>query len=231
MILHAPVNHRHTHHPRITTSRWLAYVAFFLAAIFSGCRSLMPDLAPGTIIFQDDFSRRDGGWPSEIDSGGISDYLGEAYRIQVLESNSERLAVPGLDLEDATIEVQATLIGGSQDNRFGLVCRYLDDGTYYAFVVSSDGYYAIYKVLAGEVAPLDMPTMLPDERLEAAQGDMQLKITCQAENLALWVNGELIAEREDSDINRGDVGLLAGTFGEPGTEILFDSFSVSVPCP
>jgi hypothetical protein len=188
-------------------------------------------MTSGTILFQDDFSRRDGGWPSRIDPTGISDYLGEAYRIQATEPNAERLAVPGLNLEDASVEVQAARIGGPADNRFGLVCRYQDGGTYYAFLVSSDGYYAIYKNLAGEVTLLDMPGMLPDERLQGAQGDLLLRITCRGEELALWVNGELIAERQDSAIRRGDVGLLAGTFDEPGTDILFDFFTVSVPAP
>ncbi len=208
---------------------FLTCLALFYLLLLSGCARLSPDPTPGTIVFQDNFSRRDGGWPTLIDPGGISDYLGEAYRIQILEPNSERLVGPGINLVDVVVEVQASRIGGPEDNRFGLLCRYQDDQNYYAFVVSSDGYYAIYKSVTGEITLLDMPSMLPAVHLQESEDSLLLKITCQDDRLALWVNGERIAERQDSDISRGDVGLLAGAYAEAGTEILFDQFTVAIP--
>jgi hypothetical protein len=38
-----------------------------------------------------------------------------------------------------------------------------------------------------------------------------------------------VDEQEDSTLTSGDVGLMAGTFSNPGTDILFDNFVVRQP--
>jgi len=35
---------------------------------------------------------------------------------------------------------------------------------------------------------------------------------------------------QDADLADGDVGLLAGTFAQPGTDAVFDNFVVIKPC-
>ena len=47
--------------------------------------------------------------------------------------------------------------------------------------------------------------------------------------LTLSVNGEQIASFDDTTFSSGDVGLFAGTFSEPGTDIHFDNFKVTKP--
>ena len=47
--------------------------------------------------------------------------------------------------------------------------------------------------------------------------------------ITLFVNGEQLLQVQDDDLRQGDVGLVAGTVGEPGTDILFDNFSLSEP--
>ncbi len=43
------------------------------------------------------------------------------------------------------------------------------------------------------------------------------------------MNGILVAETQAAEFPSGDVGLIAGSYGQPGTEILFDNFSVLQP--
>jgi len=43
------------------------------------------------------------------------------------------------------------------------------------------------------------------------------------------VNGELIAEASDSTFSNGDIGLIVGSFDEPGVDIWFDNLSVKNP--
>jgi hypothetical protein len=43
------------------------------------------------------------------------------------------------------------------------------------------------------------------------------------------VNGQKVAEQTDDDFAAGDVGLFAGAFEKPGTDIHFDNFSVLRP--
>jgi hypothetical protein len=57
-----------------------------------------------------------------------------------------------------------------------------------------------------------------------------LRAECVGTRLALYVNGQLVVEANDSDIPAGDVGLLAGTFENADyLDILFDNFIVRSP--
>lgn len=191
--------------------------------------SLDMQLDSGQVLFQDDYSNQAGGWPSEIGPAGISDYLGEAYRLLVLLPDSDRLARPGLDLENVHLQVQATRIAGPEDNRFGLICRYQDENNYYAFLVSSDGYYAVVKLLQGQTFVLGSETMQHDGGLLPPGPTHILEAVCQGQQLTLRVDGLELASVTDSSFTRGDVGLIAGAFSEAGVDILYDNFQVLQP--
>ena len=42
---------------------------------------------------------------------------------------------------DFILEVETKLVGGTDDNWQAVVCRFQDEGNYYAFAISADGYY------------------------------------------------------------------------------------------
>ena len=58
-----------------------------------------------------------------------------------------------------------------------------------------------------------------------------LEIICQGETMTMLVNGVPLAQVRDTSYERGDIGLYAGTFRDPGTgvEIHFDDLTVSEP--
>lgn len=202
-----------------------------LLTAFSSCRWLPLDynLKPGEVLFQDDFSHRRGGWPSEIDANGSSDYLGEAYHLQVLAPYTERHALPGLNLQDVRIQVEGTKIDGPDDNRFGILCRYQDRDHYYALLISTDGYFAIVKVVDGQPELLGANSMQRHDQLIPGKQVYLLEAECNQTALILRVDGFEIARVEDDQLVSGDVGLAAGTFQKPGTDILFDNFKVLQP--
>lgn len=213
----------------------LIYVVLILACglllALSACEQVLfeYELSSGEVLFQDDFSRHDGGWPSLVDSTGSSDYLGEAYRIQVLVPNAERYALPGLKLSNVRIQVESASIGGPVDNRFGIVCRYQDADNYYAFLISTDGYYGVLKMAAGQPELLGAEEMQRHTRLEPGKLTYFLEAECNQSTLILRIDGAEITRLEDDSLTKGDVGLFAGTFQEPGAEILFDNFKVLQP--
>ena len=45
-------------------------------------------------------------------------------------------------------------------------------------------------------------------------------------NFTFYINDELVDAAIDSDFSRGDIGLLVGTYEEPGTHIAFDNLKV-----
>ena len=56
-----------------------------------------------------------------------------------------------------------------------------------------------------------------------------IQATCQGSRLALSVNGEFIAEAYDPTFASGDIGLIVGSFDQPGVDVWFDNLSVKNP--
>ena len=72
-------------------------------------------------------------------------------------------------------------------------------------------------------------SMPPSEVIVQGEGANHIRAGCVDNTLTLIVNGETLAEYEDTEFTSGDVGLLAGSFTNPGTEIYFDNFQVLRP--
>lgn len=177
--------------------------------------------------FYDDFSSPSSGWDSIRDTIGMTDYDQGGYRIQVNEPSNDYWGNPGLWLTDAIITVEARKYGGPEDNDFGIICRYVDMDHYYAFLASSDGYYAITKVDGAVAEPLGQDQLLPTSAIQP--GTNTLRASCVGSTLTFFINGTQVASVEDFSFSGGDVGLIAGTFAEPGTDMLFDNFAVQKP--
>ncbi len=200
-----------------------------MAILFAGCSIIRPQAGPGQVIYQDDFSRATSGWDRYQDPTYSADYQDGLYRIHVLTPNTDALAIPGLQVSDAQIEVDARKAGGSDNNVFGLLCRYQDWRNFYFFYISSDGYTGIGVSKEGRKQLLTDDSLLPSVAVVQADGSNHLRADCDGHALRLFVNGELVAEAQAAEWATGDVGLIAGTYDLPGTEILFDNFSVVRP--
>jgi hypothetical protein len=188
---------------------------------------------PSNAIFQDDFSDTGSGWDSiRVDNEGMTDYDNGVYRIQVLTTNTNVWANPGKsNISDAKVEVDATKYGGPDNNVFGVICRYEDENNFYYFVISSDGYYGIGKVINGEQVLIDMEGnyMVPTDTINQGAAINHIRGDCVGSTLTLYVNGQQVDSKTDTDLTSGDVGLMAGTFDEAGTDITFDNFQVLKP--
>jgi len=126
------------------------------------------------------------------------------------------------------VEVDAVLVGGPEDNDFGILCRYVDTENYYFGIISSDGYYAIGTVIGGEQSIIG-ENMQPSDAIKTGFESNRIRFDCVGSTLSLYVNGKLVQEETDSSFASGDVGLMAGTFDTGGTQVAFDNFVVSKP--
>ena len=186
-------------------------------------------LPTGEVLFKDDFSNPDSGWGRVVADNGVTDYVNGAYRIFVNETNTDTWANPELTFGDVQIEVEATKNGGPDDNDFGVMCRYQNLNQYYFFIISSDGYYGIGKVNNEQQELLGAESLQPSEIIRQGNATNQIQADCIGDELSLTVNGEKLFSVSDADFTSGDVGLIAGTFDEPGTDVYFDNFLVLKP--
>ena len=204
----------------------LMAISLVVVALISSCSVAS---SPGEVIFQDDFSRPVSGWDRYYDATYSSDYQDGGYRIHVLEPNTDAWAIPHLDLTDVQIEVDTTMLGGPEDNVYGVLCRYKDSRNFYFFLISSDGYSGIGVYKDGRRRLLTDESLLPSEAVNRGDKPNHIRADCNGYQLRLFVNGILVAETQAAEFPAGDVGLIAGSYGQPGTEISFDNFSVLQP--
>jgi hypothetical protein len=184
---------------------------------------------PANVLFQDNFSDPSSGWDQVNEVEGSTDYVNGLYRIYVDEANYDIWANPGLNFTDTVIEVEATKVGGADDNDFGVICRYQGLDSFYFFIISSDGYYGIAKVVDGEQELIGMDNMEYSDAINQGSASNLLRVDCLGNQFTLYVNGEKVADASDSQYPSGDVGLIAGTFDIAGTDVHFDNFVVREP--
>jgi hypothetical protein len=184
---------------------------------------------PGTILFQDDFSNPSSGWNQVNAPNGATDYADGMYRIWVNETNLDVWARPGLDFANVRIEVDALKVGGDRNNRFGVICRLTGANSFYIFLISSDGYYGIGKVINGQFWLLNAEKLQASPAIQPGSALNHIRADCAGSSLALVVNNQKLAEAQDGELQSGDIGLFAGTYATPGVDIRFDNFSASVP--
>lgn len=186
----------------------------------------------GRVYFQDDFSNEATGWPSVGKEEGITDYENGIYRIFVNVSNDDYFATPQLPYppSDVRVEVNATKVAGPDNNDFGILCRYQDNNNVYQFVVSSDGYVGILKLVNGSMQSIAADTLIESSAVHMGNAQNHIRADCIGDMLTLYVNGQQVATAQDTTfIGHGDVGVFAGTYDTPGTDIHFDNFIATVP--
>jgi len=208
---------------------------FVLAWATAACASAQPPrYGDPAILFQDDFSQTTSGWDVHTGSEATTNYADEHYLIAVEQPGVDVWARPGLDLADLRLEVDAAHVAGPVDNEYGVLCRYTREGdksSFYFFFISSDGYYAMGKVVKNQRTILN-PTgdWQASTAIRTGPTDVNhLGATCAGSRLSFSVNAISLGEFDDAELTRGDIGLIVGTFDEPGVEIHFDNLVVRRP--
>jgi hypothetical protein len=182
----------------------------------------------GTILFKDDFSSPASGWDHTKYAEGIMDYDRGGYRILVNALQANFWSTPHKDLTDVRIEADAGKLAGPDENRIGLICR-SDGKSYYFFIISSDGFYGLGLFRNGQAALLGQNQMQSSDKINKGTAVNHLRADCNRDDLAFYANGSKIAEVHDPTLAHGDAGILAGSFAQPGVDIVFDNFVVMKP--
>jgi len=187
-----------------------------------------PQVPAGDTLFYDDFTNTATGWDHFSSAEGTMDYDGSGYRFLVNALQANFWSTPGKSFRDVRMEVDVAKLSGPDENRIGLLCRFVE-GNYYFFMVSSDGYYTIGKYIGGSAIQLGQSEMQYNEAVHTGLAVNHLRADCIGDTFTFYINGAPVAQAQDTDLAEGDVGLLAGTFAQPGVDVIFDNFVVLQP--
>lgn len=205
-------------------------------AFLSGCgladryfRSLLGENSDNLPVFMDDFSDHNNGWLVTVTDNGVVHYDGDAFRIMIREANSDYWSTPGLNLSNTIVDVDAVRVTGPENNLYGLACRWQDENNYYSFQVSDDGYYGIIRMKDGVRTVISGDQMQTTDLIQNGDGANHLRADCLDSTLTFYLNWIKLAEVVDTTFSKGDVGIIASTLDETGTDIRFDNFIVLAP--
>ena len=130
-----------------------------------------------------------------------------------------------LDDDPATYYTdEITLAGG---NGYGVMCRVQPNNDGYILRISGDGYAGIHYFLEGEPGDLVDWTVTP--HINTGNSRNTIRVICDGPRLALFVNGNLVAEATDTKFTSGDIALTATTYETEPTKILYDNIRVVLP--
>lgn len=187
------------------------------------------------ILYQEDFEDTSSGWERYNEFDGMLDYENGAYRMRINATDNlfwvqAMLAEP---VENVAIQVTTTLLESQPDSPYGIICRLDDNNQYYYFFITGDGHYGIGKFLT--VSGMQQTILVDDggKSSDVIQQGLNAKniilAICNEERLTLTVNGTLLLETEDYQIEKGNLALLAGVRSMPGIDVLFDDYVVMEP--
>jgi hypothetical protein len=188
-----------------------------------------PEQPTSRVLYEDDFSDPNSGWPASADADKAASYADGKYLIQAFTASQDVWAHPGEDFSDVTIEVDATKFSGPDNNDFGIICRFVDDNNFYFLMASSDGYQVIGKYQDGEASFLSSEQMETTSAVNQGSATNHLRADCVGSTLTLYINGQQVSTVTDTSFTSGDIGLTVGTFDEPNAAVTFDNFVVTEP--
>jgi len=180
------------------------------------------------VIFSDDFSNENSGWPTINEADGSANYKDGGYELTVPDPDSGYWASPELeDQTNTTIEVDATVTGSAQDSDFGILCRGIDGDNQVLLLISADGYAVIGKFTAGEFVLLSGEEWVESSAINQGNALNRIRGDCVGNTYSLYANGQLIATATDDEFTSGMVGLTIGSYQDPNGAVLFDNFVVT----
>lgn len=182
----------------------------------------------GSVLFQDDFAQPVSGWDRFTTAEGTMDYDAGGYRLLVNAPETNFWSTPHKNFADVRMEVDSGKLGGPDENRIGLICRYTGSD-YYFFMITSDGFYGVGIFSGGKAQLLGQSEMKADANIRTGLAVNHIRADCLGDTLSFYINGFPVATAQDTTLKSGDVGLLAGTFSQPGVDVVFDNFVVLKP--
>lgn len=212
-------------------NRLFVYLALPLFILLSACTVSFPsDHQSGELLMVDDFSSPNFEWDVwKRDDGSTVGYYQEGLVFIINSPNTDYVSAANSSYTNTRAEVIASNLNGLMNNGFGLVCRYQDDSNYYAFLISSDGYYGIVRVLYGGYTVLNSGELQYSEVIHQGESTNHIRADCIGNQLTLYVNNILLAQVQDDVFSEGMIGLTASSFEESGVAILFDDFLAIYP--
>ena len=173
-------------------------------------------VSPG-LLYEDDFTDPASGWKKFSDETRDSNYENGEFSLTVKKWNWGDWIVNrnAGRFTDMVLDVDAKLVSGTFQSGYGVVFRTQNDDSFYRFLVTGQGEYAIQKRSNGVVQVLQKYTKSPFIN----QGDVtnHLRVICKGPQVIVVCNGHQLDSIKDTTFLDGFVGVAVYTVEPPAT--------------
>ncbi len=184
---------------------------------------------PSALPYRETWSNPGTGWEIGTYDTGILRYGQRNYTVTSLKKDQLMWRLAYKSFSDFAVEVDATQISASDDNNnaYGVMCRVQPNGEGYLLRVSGDGQVAITRILNDKFE--DLAAWTASNAVRQGNATNHLLAACDGPKLSLTVNGQLVAQIEDTAFTSGDIALTATTYTDTPTEIHYENLVVTAP--
>ncbi|MEQ8676037.1 MAG: hypothetical protein RLP44_02010 [Aggregatilineales bacterium] len=165
-------------------------------------------VAMGELRYQADFATGAGWQFLDYSSRFVGTEAGR-YRISHSSGVPIRATYEDDSFANSIILSKTTLLSEDPDAGYGVVCRGDPQlaGTGYYFFLRGTGFARIFTYERG--AAINLTDWVAVPNMNTGQGTNEIMAVCSNRYLALYINGDLVAEAEDSTYVDGRVGFAA----------------------
>ncbi|MDF1512934.1 MAG: hypothetical protein P1S60_03895 [Anaerolineae bacterium] len=171
----------------------------------------------------------DQNWQLSTDASATVDILDGRLLIEVHIPGQVAWASHSQVWNNFQLTVEAEQLSGPLDNEFGILVRMNNDTEFYVLSISGDGFVRaalfqndVWTVLGSDWAP--------SPHIHQGLSFNKLAVKVLDATISLDVNGQQVLEINDTTLEKGQVGLYAGAFGEGGVVVAFDNLEIK-PLP
>jgi hypothetical protein len=181
----------------------------------------------GKVLYADDFSDLNSGWPRNKTDQFSNSYADGRYVVAAgYQGTNGALAfgIASQNFRDGVLLVETQFVSGDGSTAAAVLWRIQDSLNYYTALLSDDGYFSIVKLENGHWAPLVDWT-----KRSVIHTDHQaniVEVSFIGPTSTLYINNEFITTVADSSFSGGDIGIGALSSSSSTSEASFDNLVV-----
>ena len=185
-----------------------------------------PLVPESTQLLQENFDNPDSSVLSNAeDSFARYAFVDGAYQMQVKQPERLAWSIVGGPYRDLRVSVESSITPNDPVAAVGLIFHYRDEGNFYLYSITNDGFYALELLLNNQWITLIDWT--PSEFIDPR--DNLLSIATSGDRIDLYINGSLLETTRDNSFTVGSVGIGVTSLDEIPATVNFDNLLIVRP--
>jgi len=185
-----------------------------------------------SVLFYDEFAPgQTGEWLLEGDESARAAVADGRLLLEVDSPNTvQYTTLAERRFTNFDLQVDVTQLAGSPNSTYGVLFGLDGDGeTFFRFEVTGNGLYVVERKMADGSWERFTDGWVASPALQQGDTGNQLRILVAVPTFSFYANDTLLMQVVDARYQGGNVGLDAGTFGQPGLQVAFDNVIIREP--